>query len=72
MNIEIESTSPSVFAVKSQCAKTLKPGRSCKASVTFKPVDTTQASGSLMIFDNASIAPQTVGLSGTGKVRRKK
>ena len=72
VTIEMESASPSVFAVKSQCKKTLKPGKSCKVSVTFKPVDhTTAETGSLKIFDNASGAPQSVGLSGTGKPPRR-
>jgi Beta-propeller repeat/Abnormal spindle-like microcephaly-assoc'd, ASPM-SPD-2-Hydin len=73
VSIEMESASPSVFAVKSQCKKTLSPGKSCKVSVTFKPVDdTTAETGSLMIFDNASGSPQSVGLSGMGKAAKKK
>ena len=72
VNIEKEIASPSVFEVKSQCAKTLMPGQSCKASVTFKPVNTEQTIGSLMIFDNAAGAPHVVGLSGTGKAPRRK
>jgi hypothetical protein len=67
VNIEMESASPPVFAVTSECEETLMPGKSCKASVTFKPADTTPQSGSLMIFDNVAGAPQSVGLSGTGK-----
>ena len=73
VTIEMESASPSVFAVKSQCKKTIKPGKSCKVSVTFKPVDdTTAETGNLMIFDNASGSPQSVPLSGTGKAAKKK
>jgi parallel beta-helix repeat protein len=73
VTIESESASPSVFAVKSQCKKTLKPGKTCKVSVTFKPVDdTTAETGSLMIFDNATGSPQSVPLSGTGKAAKKK
>jgi glucuronoarabinoxylan endo-1,4-beta-xylanase len=73
VTIEMESASPSVFAVKSQCKKTLKHGKSCKVSVTFKPVDdTTAETGSLMIFDNATGAPQSVELSGMGKAPKKK
>ena len=72
VSIEMVSASPSVFAVTSKCEETLMPGKSCKASVTFKPVDTTPQSGSLMIFDNVTGAPQTVGLSGTGKAAKKK
>jgi hypothetical protein len=38
----------------------------------FKPLDTAQHTGSLMIFDNATGSPQLVRLSGTGKPARKK
>ena len=67
VNVEMEIASPSTFAVKSGCKKTLKPGKSCKVSVTFTPADTTPQTGTLMIYDNVIGAPQTVGLSGTGK-----
>ncbi|HXM89627.1 MAG TPA: choice-of-anchor D domain-containing protein [Candidatus Acidoferrum sp.] len=65
--IEMENVSPSVFALKSKCVKALKPGKSCKVSVTFKPTDTSPQTGTLMIIDNAANSPQQVGLSGTGK-----
>jgi hypothetical protein len=65
--IEMENVSPSVFALKSKCVKTLKPGKSCKVSVTFKPTDTSSQTGTLMIIDNAANSPQHVGLSGMGK-----
>ncbi len=67
VSIEMEIASPSMFAVKSECETTLAPGKSCKASVTFKPTDTTEQSGSLMIYDNVTGSPQTVTLSGTGQ-----
>ncbi len=67
VSIEMEIASPSMFAVRSECTKTLEPGKSCKASVTFQPTDTTEQSGSLMIYDNVTGSPQTVQLSGTGK-----
>ncbi len=72
VSIESESASSSVFAVKSECEKTLMPGKSCKASVTFHPVDTTPRSGRLMIFDNVTGAPQKMELLGTGKAVKKK
>jgi hypothetical protein len=73
VNVEMETASPSVFALKSQCKKTLAPGKDCKVSVTFKPVDdTTAESGTLMIFDNATGSPQSVALSGMGKAPKKK
>jgi len=65
--IEMESASLSVFAVKSECVKTLAPGKSCKVSVTFTPASTTPQKGALTIFDNGIGAPQTVSLSGSGK-----
>ena len=67
VTIQMESVSPSVFTLKTKCHKTLKPGKSCKASVIFKPTDTTPQTGTLMIFDSAAGSPQSVGLSGTGK-----
>ncbi len=73
VTIEMETAMPSVFAIKSQCKKTLKPGKSCKVSVTFKPVDdTTAETGSLMIVDTATGSPQSVSLSGTGAAAKKK
>ncbi len=71
VNIESESASPSVFTVTSEC-KTLKPGKSCKASVTFTPPDTKLQSGSLKISDNVIGSPQSVPLSGTGKAKAAK
>jgi hypothetical protein len=70
VTIEMESTSPSAFAMKSECKKTLKPGKSCKASVTFNPTDTTPQIGSLIIYDDLTGSPQIVGLSGTGKAAK--
>lgn len=66
LTIEMENVSPSVFALKSKCVKALKPGKSCKVSVTFTPADTSSQTGTLMIIDNAANSPQHVGLSGTG------
>jgi hypothetical protein len=66
VSITGETTSPP-FAVKSQCKKTLKPGKTCKVSVTFTPPDTSAQMGNLIVNDNASGAPQMVPLSGTGK-----
>ena len=55
------------FAVKTQCKKTLKPGKSCKVSVTFKPTNTTLQMGELIVNDNAMGDPQMIDLTGTGK-----
>lgn len=73
VNITMEtSTSPAVFGLKSECKTTLAPGKSCKASVTFAPQDTSAQKGTLKIFDNVAGQPQTVGLSGTGKAPKQK
>jgi len=61
-----ETTDPP-FAVKTACATTLKPGKSCKVTVTFSPTDTTPQVGDLIVNDNAAGAPQDIPLSGTGR-----
>jgi hypothetical protein len=66
INGEMASPTPP-FAVTSQCAKTLAPGKSCKVSVKFTPTDTTPLTGTLTVMDTAQGSPQTVPLSGTGK-----
>jgi hypothetical protein len=55
------------FAVKSQCIKTLAPGKSCKVQVTFSPTDNTRQNGELIVNDNSTEAPQVIPLSGTGR-----
>ena len=60
-------TTAAPFAVKSQCIRTLAPGKSCKVSVTFTPPNTTAQYGDLTINDNEAGAPQLIPLSGTGK-----
>lgn len=80
MKVKIKNTSPAgidvtitgetteaPFAVKTQCIKTLKPGKSCKVAVTFSPTNTTAQNGELIVNDNASGAPQMIPLSGTGR-----
>jgi hypothetical protein len=59
-------TTSAPFAVKSQCIKTLAPGKSCKVQVTFTPPDTSAQAGNLVVHDDASGNPQMVPLSGTG------
>jgi hypothetical protein len=72
VSVAMQTASPSVFALKSECEKTLKPRESCKASVTFKPTNATAQSGELMIYDNLTSSPQSVPLSGTGKAAKGK
>ena len=59
-------TTSAPFAVKSQCIKTLAPGKSCKVQVTFTPPDTSPQTGNLIVNDDAAGAPQSVPLLGTG------
>ena len=72
VSVESWNAWPPVFAVKSECEKTLAPGKSCKVSVTFTPPDTTRQTGSLIIYDNVIGSPQSVSLAGTGKAKKKK
>ena len=72
VSVAMQTASPSMFAMKSECEKTLDPGQTCKASVTFKPTNTTPQTGELMIYDNLATSPQSVPLSGTGKAPKGK
>ena len=73
VSVTMESATPPVFTVKSQCDKTLAPGKKCKVAVIFTPLDdTTAETGKLMILDNATGSPQSVGLSGMGAAPKKK
>ena len=73
VSVTMESATASVFTVKSQCDKTLGPGKKCKVAVIFTPVDdTTAETGRLMISDNAAGSPQSISLSGMGKAAKKK
>jgi hypothetical protein len=60
-------TAAAPFAVKTQCIKSLAPGKTCNVSVTFSPTDTTSQHGELVVNDDAMNAPQMIPLSGTGK-----
>ena len=60
-------TTGAPFAVKTQCIKSLAPGKTCNVSVTFTPPDTTLQQGDLIVNDDAMGAPQMIPLSGTGK-----
>jgi hypothetical protein len=67
LSIAMESASPPPFTITSQCEKVLRPGKSCKVSVTFTPTNTFSQLGTLTIVDDAPTSPQSVSLSGTGK-----
>jgi hypothetical protein len=72
VSIAMETATLSAFAITSECTTTLDPNKTCKVRVTFKPTDTTQQLGDLMIYDNLTTSPQTVPLSGTGKAPKQK
>ncbi len=40
-SVAMQTATPSVFTMKSECEKTLDPGKTCKVKVTFTPTDTT-------------------------------
>ncbi len=54
------------FAQTNNCGSSLAQNSSCTISVTFTPTTTGSRNGSITIADNASVTPQTVGLTGTG------
>lgn len=68
-SIGITGTNAGDFSQTTTCPispSTLVAGGSCTISATFKPTSTGARSASISIADNASGAPHTVGLSGTG------
>ncbi len=54
---------------KTPCGATLAAGKTCQIGVVFAPTAAGALTGTLSISDNASNSPQTVSLSGTGKVQ---
>jgi hypothetical protein len=60
LKISGETVSSSAFAIKKSCKKSLKPGKNCKVSVTFKPPDTSPQTAVLTIVDDAGTGSQTV------------
>jgi hypothetical protein len=60
-------TASTKFAISANtCGATLEVGKSCKVSVTFKPTQVGEVTGTLTFTDNAINSPQNVQLSGTG------
>ncbi len=57
------------FAQSNNCPATLASGSSCAVAVVFAPQSAGAKSGTLTISDNASGAPHSVWLSGTGDTR---
>ncbi len=54
------------FAASQNCGTSIAGGGSCAISVTFTPSAAGTRTGTLSVADNATGAPQTVALSGTG------
>jgi sugar lactone lactonase YvrE len=54
------------FAQTNNCPATLGTGASCQINVTFTPQSAAALNGQIVIKDNASGAPHTVSLTGTG------
>jgi hypothetical protein len=64
--ISITGTNPSDFAETSTCADSLASQQTCTISVTFTPASAASLTATLSVADNATGAPQTVTLNGTG------
>ncbi len=71
VQIEMISGDPGVFTETNDCPPALVAGAVCSITVTFNPSEAAKQLGTLVITDNANRAPQTVVLSGTGKVAKK-
>ncbi|HLJ16746.1 MAG TPA: choice-of-anchor D domain-containing protein [Bryobacteraceae bacterium] len=54
------------FAQVNNCPASIAPATSCTINVTFTPMSAGNLFGTISIADNATNAPQTVSLSGTG------
>jgi len=60
----IAATQP--FAQTNNCSAVLAPAANCTINVTFQPIVSGNATGTLTIVDNASGSPHTVSLTGMG------
>jgi len=64
--ITVTGANPSDFSFTTNCGTTLNAAASCSIILTFTPSSVATFSANLSVADNASGAPQTVGLTGTG------
>jgi len=64
--ITLAGTAAASYAQTNTCGSSLAASASCAISVLFKPTGVGAAAASLSLADNASAAPQTVALTGTG------
>jgi subtilase family serine protease len=64
----LPTTSPQIFAGATNCPTQLLPKKKCKLKVIFEPVSKgPQPPSAVTIMDNATGAPQTIPLTGSGK-----
>ena len=54
------------YAQTNNCVNPINPGSACTIKVTLSPTNIGSLSGAITLVDDASIAPQIVGLSGKG------
>ncbi len=66
ITISLTGTDTARFSQTSNCPTTLGAGASCTINATFTPADAKTYSAAISIADNATGAPQSVGLSGSG------
>jgi hypothetical protein len=64
--ITLTGTNPSDFAETNECPASLAPQQTCTISVTFTPASAGSLTATLSVADNATGAPQTTTLNGTG------
>ncbi|MHB8381148.1 MAG: choice-of-anchor D domain-containing protein [Candidatus Binataceae bacterium] len=65
--IESVDPAPAPFTVENQCPRVLAPGARCAIGVTFAPTALGLLHAAIAISDNASGAPQTIEVTGSGK-----
>jgi hypothetical protein len=65
-DIVLGGADPTDFEELNDCGATLAAGAACSIYVSFKPAAAASYTGSVLIYDNAASAPQTIALSGKG------
>jgi hypothetical protein len=64
--ISLTGANASDFAETNECPASLAPQQTCTISVTFTPASAASLTATLSVADNATGAPQTATLNGTG------
>jgi hypothetical protein len=65
--ITIGGTDPIDFSQSNSCDGSVKAGKSCTITVTFRPIDVGLRTADLSVSDNGGASPQQVSLSGTAE-----